>query len=436
MKKLDLSSISNALLYIQKLKIIGFTILYILFSMFSLSAQTPRKDSGANGFSVKALKIGDTVPEALWNQPISIVNSPLDTGSFRLNQFRSKKLIIIDFWATWCSPCIKSIRKLDSLQPLFKEDLAVFATSYEDADRVSAFLKKQGIKLFSGINTEYLKQYFPHKMIPHQVWIKNGKVIASAHGSEATAENIRSALKDSSFVLATKNDVLDYSRSRYLTDFIDPADVNSFSASTFSSGRDGLGSIISKEIAQNMIFVNYTNADPISMFLHTLQQPNNKAIITNKKLLEIDKLPGMKAMFCYQLISRNTSKAFWVPKVLNDLALEFNAKIERRSFTKECIVISRNKSAKAITSTVDSGKQQDFQSFVRLLNFSVRWKMDQPLFIDESGFSGKVMMPYYRDLQFNLNKLNQALEPYGLKATKKLRKIEMLVIADMDTIEN
>src|SRR5690606_36728663 len=138
---------------------------------------------------------------------------------------------------------------------------------------------------------------------------------------------------------------------------------------------------------------------------------NYKAIITNKKLLEIDKLAGMKAMFCYQLISRNTSKAFWVPKVLNDLALEFNAKIERRSFTKECIVISRNKSAKAITSTVDSGKQQDFQTFVRLLNFSVRWKLDQPLFIDESGLSGTVMMPSYRHQQFNLNQLNQALEP-------------------------
>jgi len=43
--------------------------------MFSLSAQTPRKDSGAGGLNhVTALKIGDTIPETLWNTPLQVVN--------------------------------------------------------------------------------------------------------------------------------------------------------------------------------------------------------------------------------------------------------------------------------------------------------------------------------------------------------------------------
>ncbi|MGE8302676.1 MAG: TlpA family protein disulfide reductase, partial [Sphingobacterium paramultivorum] len=200
--------------------------------MFSLSAQTPRNESGADGLLIKPLKVGDSIPESLWDLPVDIVNCPSKSDPFKLSQFRDKKLIIIDFWATWCSPCIKSIHKLDSLQPIFKDKLAVFATSYEDADRVNAFLKKQGIKLFSGTKTEYLKQYFPHKMIPHQVWIKNGKIIAITEGSNATGENIRRALKDDSFKLATKNDRLDFYTSRYLADFIDTAKVNSFAVST------------------------------------------------------------------------------------------------------------------------------------------------------------------------------------------------------------
>ncbi len=35
-----------------------------VFHMFSLSAQTPRKDSGADGPT--PLQIGDTIPEKLW----------------------------------------------------------------------------------------------------------------------------------------------------------------------------------------------------------------------------------------------------------------------------------------------------------------------------------------------------------------------------------
>lgn len=172
------------------------------------------------------------------------------------------------------------------------------------------------------------------------------------------------------------------------------------------------------------------------MFLRTLQQPNNKTVITNKKILEIDKLPGMEAMFCYQLISKDTTRSYWVRQVLNDLSLQFNVKIERKSLTKECIVISKLKGNSVMESIVGAGHPQDFQDFVKLLNFSVRWKMDQPLFIDESGFKGNVTMPYYKDLQLNLDRLNQALRPYGLTASKKKRKIEVLVLADDDTTEN
>ncbi|QMV66356.1 TlpA family protein disulfide reductase [Sphingobacterium paramultivorum] len=435
MKKLKLESNSSALLHMQILKISVLVILYFLVSMFSLSAQTPRKDSGANGLLIKPLKVGDSIPQSLWDLPIDIVNAPSKSDPFKLSQFRDRKLIIIDFWATWCSPCIKSIHKLDSLQPIFKDELAVFATSYEDRDRVNAFLKKQGIKLFSGTKTEYLKQYFPHKMIPHQVWIKNGKIIAITEGSNATDENIRRALKDDSFKLATKNDRLDYSRSRYLTDFIDTADINSFAVSTFSSGQDGLGSIISEKIIQNKIFVYYINADPISMFMRTLQQPNNKTVITNKKLLEIDKLHGLEAMFCYQLISRDTTRSYWVKQVVNDLSLQFDVKIERKLLTKDCIIIGKLKENSPRESISSTGRPQVFQDFVNQLNYSTRWKMDQPLFIDESGFTGKVSTPYYKDLQFDLDKLNQALKPYGLIASKKKRKIEVLVLAENNTAE-
>jgi hypothetical protein len=44
-------------------------------------------------------------------------------------------------------------------------------------------------------------------------------------------------------------------------------------------------------------------------------------------------------------------------------------------------------------------------------------------------------MPYYKDLQMNLDKLNQALRAYGLTASKKKRKIDMLILADNNIAE-
>jgi hypothetical protein len=140
-------------------------------------------------------------------------------------------------------------------------------------------------------------------------------------------------------------------------------------------------------------------------------------------------------MFCYQLISKDTARSHWVRQVLNDLSLQFNVKIERKLLRKECIVISKVKDNNSKESITNSGHPQGFQDFVKLLNFSVRWKVDQPLFIDESGFTGKVSMPYYKDLQMNLDKLNQALRAYGLTASKKKRKIDMLILADNNIAE-
>lgn len=80
-----------------------------LVSMFSLSAQTPRKDSGADGLpSTKALNIGDKIPQFFWDTPLEVVNHPSGQKTIKLSEYRDKKIIILDFWATWCSACISA----------------------------------------------------------------------------------------------------------------------------------------------------------------------------------------------------------------------------------------------------------------------------------------------------------------------------------------
>ncbi|WP_341831237.1 hypothetical protein AACH28_18860 [Sphingobacterium thalpophilum] len=64
-------------------------------SMFSLSAQTPRKDSGADGLnSIKPLQIGDTIPEVLWKMPLAVINHPDGKEIISLSDYKDKKLHI------------------------------------------------------------------------------------------------------------------------------------------------------------------------------------------------------------------------------------------------------------------------------------------------------------------------------------------------------
>lgn len=51
------------------------------------------------------------------------------------------KFIVLDFWATWCAPCIASFPHLDSLQKKYKQKVQIAAISDETSLKVSNFLK-------------------------------------------------------------------------------------------------------------------------------------------------------------------------------------------------------------------------------------------------------------------------------------------------------
>ncbi len=56
------------------------------------------------------------------------------------------KVVLLNFWATWCPPCRKEIPDLDALYNHFrKQGLVILAISDEDANKVKPFIAAQGI---------------------------------------------------------------------------------------------------------------------------------------------------------------------------------------------------------------------------------------------------------------------------------------------------
>lgn len=54
------------------------------------------------------------------------------------------KLVVLDFWATWCAPCCKALPHLSKLQDKYSDDIQVLAITIDKARHVSkakAFIK-------------------------------------------------------------------------------------------------------------------------------------------------------------------------------------------------------------------------------------------------------------------------------------------------------
>ena len=93
---------------------------------------------GISAFAKKELKLGDAAPEVSG----SMINDREYGKTFSIAKFKDK-VIIVEFWATWCPPCRQSIPHLSKLQEKYKDKVVVIGISGEDRGVVEKYFKEQ-----------------------------------------------------------------------------------------------------------------------------------------------------------------------------------------------------------------------------------------------------------------------------------------------------
>lgn len=190
-------------------RVLGAAFLVPLAGMVSCAAatnaagagsETPGQPAKASGAQVQAFS------NAGAPTGVAAVDFELDSlegDTFRLSEEGEGKVILIDFWATFCDPCLAAMPKLNALHEKYgPQGFAVWAVSIdgpESVAQVRTIAHKQNLKFPVLLDEEsgVVALYNPKSSAPYSVLVgRDGNIKLQKEGyNKASAAALEAAIQ-------------------------------------------------------------------------------------------------------------------------------------------------------------------------------------------------------------------------------------------------
>lgn len=401
---------------------------------------------------IEPLQIGDEVPDI----EFTMLNYPKSKA--RLSDFRGK-LVILDFWATWCTVCTNSFSKMDSLQRLFPDQIKVIlvnpkATGDEEANARRTYERYKAkfgneLSLPSALGDTVAYKFFPFRFFPNYVWIlPDGKYIGKTGTKEVSASNIESILRGRDLSLKQKDDVLEIDRNKPLFINNNGGSASHLVYHSLISGYSaGLARGSNLKIGEDgkSIGISFVNAMLIDLYrsAYSFYEPNSQIIIYSKNFpffgdqsMDLDDSILLANSYCYDLVVPRSSEGRILAYMQEDL---------RRSFGYEVVVEKRKMRCLVLSEFDNKGGQQsqklDFEfkkvlKATKYVNCNITWllsllnQVSSDPVVKGTGISDDKVFNI-EGLDFSSSKnVVKFLNRYNLSLLKVERELDVMVIRD------
>ena len=94
------------------------------------------------------------------------------------------EVIFLNFWATWCPPCIAEMPSIQKLHDIYGDKIKMVLVSQENPETIKAFLEKNQYSMPTYILTGPIPEVFQSRSIPSSFLISpEGKLILKKKGA-------------------------------------------------------------------------------------------------------------------------------------------------------------------------------------------------------------------------------------------------------------
>lgn len=168
------------------------------------------------------------------------------TPALKLTDFRGK-VLVLDFWGTYCGACITMKPVMDSLQKIFKGQIQFVSVASQSRKVIADFLLKQKLRSGWHLSTpevtedKVLEKLFPSRYVPNLIWIdRQGIFRAATSGMYLSGKKIQEFLDNGKFIDYHSKIEIDTSVPLFTNQALPTSNMSYFSA-FFKGHLEGVG---------------------------------------------------------------------------------------------------------------------------------------------------------------------------------------------------